>query len=801
MKKIFLIWLCSGFYLLCHAQLLIIKDQETLKPLELVTLTSSEPNASAITDLQGQADITSFKEAAKIEIRRVGYKTISRSYSQLEQAGFILYMSPAIVTLDQIVVSATRWSQPKRDIPVRITSITPGDIILGNPQTAADLLGMSGEVFIQKSQQGGGSPMIRGFATNRLLIVVDGVRMNTAIFRSGNLQNVISLDPFLMERTEMLFGPGSVIYGSDAIAGVMSFYTLTPEFSTSGKALIRVHSDARLTSANNEFTRHLDINVGWGKWAFLASISDFWFDDLGMGRNGPDEYLRKTFSFRMNDSDIVVNNPRPRIQLQTGYTQTNLMQKIRFRPSENWDITYGFHYSATGNVDRYDRLIRYKDGKPRSAEWYYGPQIWMMNNLSITHAAPSRFYDELTLRLTHQFFEESRVDRDLNDAERRSRVEQVNAWSANLDFKNELSQNHTAFYGLEAIYDDVHSSGTDKDILTGITVPGPSRYPQAGWYSLAAYFNWQYRVTEKLLLQAGTRYNHFLLDARFDTTFYPFPFTRTRINDGALTGSMGIVYSPSKPWSFSANLSTGFRSPNVDDMGKVFDSEPGAVVVPNPGLGAEYAWNAEIGMARVLGEWLKIDLSGYYTLLDNALVRRDFTLNGLDSIMYDGELSKVQAIQNAAQATVRGVEAALEIKLPAGFGLLSHINYQKGEEELDDGSTSPLRHAAPWFGITHILYSAHKMKIDLYSVYNGEVSNAKLPPEEQGKDYIYAVDKNGKPYSPAWYTLNIKFIYQMADQLSFHAGIENITSRRYRSYSSGIAGPGRNFILSFRLSF
>jgi hemoglobin/transferrin/lactoferrin receptor protein len=175
-------------------------------------------------------------------------------------------------------------------------------------------------------------------------------------------------------------------------------------------------------------------------------------------------------------------------------------------------------------------------------------------------------------------------------------------------------------------------------------------------------------------------------------------------------------------------------------------------------------------------------------------------MNGLDSIVYDGELSRVLAVQNAARAVVRGAEAALEIRLPAGFGLISHFNYQKGEEELDDGSTSPLRHAAPWFGVTHIQYTAQRLKLDLYAVYNGEVTNENLPPEEQGKAYMYAADKNGNPYSPSWYTLNLKAMYQLAGQLSLIVGMENITSQRYRPYSSGLTGPGRNLIFSLRLS-
>jgi hemoglobin/transferrin/lactoferrin receptor protein len=533
----------------------------------------------------------------------------------------------------------------------------------------------------------------------------------------------------------------------------------------------------------------------------MTSFSQFNFNDLQMGKYGPEEYLRNVYVQHINGLDVVSNNDNPRVQRPTGYSQTNLMEKIHFRPNDALDFSYGFHYSATTNIDRYDRLIRFKKGLPASAEWYYGPQIWIMNNFNVTLGGRNKLYDELIVRIAHQYFQESRIDRDFNDTERRTRIEEVNALSINIDLKKSPAEKHKLFYGLEAVYDDVNSTGKNYDIVTGITVPGPSRYPQSDWTSLAAYLAWHYNLTQKIIFQAGARYNHFILNARFDTIFYPFPFTTADISKGALTGSAGFVFNPTKRWSLSVNFSTGFRSPNVDDIGKVFDSEPGSVVVPNPSLGAEYAWNAEAGIARVFGDWFKVDVSGYYTILDNALVRRDYTLNGMDSIIYDGEMSRVQSIQNAARATVRGIEAELEVKLPAGFGLISHFNWQNGEEELDDGSVAPLRHAAPWFGISHLTFAVQKLRLDFYAVYNGEVSFENLPPEEQSKDYIYAIDKNGNPFSPGWYTLNFKGMYQLTDQLSINAGIENITSQRYRPYSSGITGSGRNFVVALRAGF
>lgn len=802
MKKIFLLWLILGINGTAFSQILTVLDQETGEPIELATIFSEEnPAAFATTNEEGQAEMSSFTGAEKIEVRMLGYKTALRSFEDLERSGFLLHLTPEGLSLGQVIVSATRWNQVSGEVPMKVSSVPSREVAVQNPQTAADLLGVSGKVFIQKSQQGGGSPMIRGFSTNRLLYAVDGVRMNTAIFRSGNLQNVISLDPFATERTEVLFGPGSVIYGSDAIGGVMSFQTLTPHLSLSGKPLIKGKAVARYSSANDERTAHFDVNVGWKKWAWLTSISSNDFGDLRMGSKGPEEYLRPFYVQRIDGADVVVTNDDPRLQRPTGYSQINMMQKLRFRPNEKWDFQYGFHFSETSGYSRYDRHIRYKNGLPRYGEWSYGPQKWMMHNLNLTHSGANILYDKATLRLAYQFFEESRIDRSINENERHIRLEEVDAWSANLDFQKSAGGRHVFFYGLEAVLNEVTSTGTDEDISKGLSVPGPARYPQATWASLAAYLSYQHRFSEKTLLQAGARYNRYALDAVFDTTFYPFPYTTAEMNSGALTGSLGVVFRPSGKWALSAIASTGFRSPNVDDSGKVFDSEPGSVIVPNPGLEAEYAYNAEIGIARIFGKAVKIDLTGYYTILRNALVRRDFTLNGMDSIVYDGVLSKVQAIQNAAVANVYGLQAGLEIKLPAGFGVISDFNYQAGEEELDDGATSPSRHAPPWFGISKLTWSAGKLNLQCYAVYSGERAFEDLPLEEQGKTEIYAIDENGNPWSPGWYTLNFKAMYHFAVHFSVSAGLENITDQRYRPYSSGIVAPGRNLVLSVSALF
>src|SRR6056297_124504 len=791
-----------------YSQTVTVVDKHTQQPLNGVVLMSEQSRPPAITNAEGQADISAFRGSETMLIRTLGYKNIVLGYAQIQASNFEIALERSMMNLDQVVVSATRWRQSSGNIPLHIVSITPEDISLQNPQTAADLLGAFGKVFIQKSQQGGGSPMIRGFATNRLIYTIDGVRMNTAIFRGGNIQNVINLDPFSIESTEVLFGPGSVIYGSDAIGGVMSFQTLTPQLRLEEEPQVTGKAETRFSSANNERTGHIDFNIGWEKWAAVTSFSSWDYNHLRQGSNGPDDYVKSYYPQRQDSLDVLIIQDDPLLQVPTAYSQINLMQKVRFKPNETWDFQYGFHFSETSSYSRYDRHQRVGNGTARYGEWAYGPQKWLMNNLSIRRAKSNTMFDQVSLRVAQQSFKESRISRSFNSDTRQRRIENVEAYSLNLDFTKNIRSKSTVYYGAEYVLNDVKSKGRNDIIFDSVIKPdstttGPSRYPQSTWESIAAYINKEYRPSSQLTFQAGLRYNHFMLESDFssNTDFYPFPFSAAEIENGALTGSLGIVYKPNESWIVKANVGTAFRSPNVDDIGKVFDSEQGTVVVPNPDLEAEYAYSFDLGIAKGFGKRMKIDVSGYYTVLNNAMVRRDFQISGQDSIFYDGTLSQVQALQNAAVANVYGIQAGAEIDLPVGFTFLSNVNYQVGEEELDDGTTSPSRHAAPLFGVSRLSYQSRDMTLEVNAKYQGEKSHEDLAVSEEGKSEIYALDNNGNTFSPAWYTLNFKSLFRFTEMFSVSAGVENITDQRYRPYSSGLSGPGRNFILSLRADF
>lgn len=705
--------------------------------------------------------------------------------------------------LSEIVVAANRWEQSLREVTGKVSVIGQDQVGFQNPQTAADLLTLSGDVFVQKSQLGGGSPMIRGFATNRVLIVVDGVRMNNAIFRSGNVQNVISLDAHAIQDAEVVFGPGSVIYGSDAIGGVMDFHTLKPQRSNDGKTLIKGNALTRYSSANEERTGHLDISIGLKRWAFVTSVSRSLYDDLKMGSHGPEEYTRPNYVIRQENDDVIVENKDINRQVASGYDQWNIMQKVHFQPAPEWNATYAFHYSKTSDYPRYDRLILGEAGQLANAEWYYGPQKWIMHSLNAQYVKSSAIADQVNLVLAYQDYEESRHNRGFGSSRRTSRTENVKAFSLNLDLDKKLSDRVNLFYGGELVTNTVNSVAFRKNIVSSETEPTSTRYPDGSvWRTYAGYLSLKFRLNEQWLLNASGRYTHVYTFAEFDRAFFDFPFSSATLRNGSLNGSVGAVFSPTRSWKLYANLSSGFRAPNVDDIGKVFDSEPGNVVVPNPGLKPERAYNAEIGTTGYIRDHVKLDLAGYYTIIDNAIVRGKSTFNNLDSIEYDGTLSRVLALQNTGEVWVAGVQARIDVNFLQDFNFKSTFNYQHGKEtDPETGEKFSPTHVAPMFGASHLVYTKGKLKADLHVIYNGEISYQNLALSERADHHLYAKDENGNPYAPSWWTLNFKTTCKLNEWLTVDIGVENILDKRYRPYSSGISAPGRNFIVSLRANF
>lgn len=805
MKKKIFASLLVLIQFIAQAQKLSVLDKTTRQTIPGVVVYSNDPPVSATTNERGDIDVSVFKTADTIYFKYVGIDPVGFTYSQLESMNFKVELTETNISLNEVVVSSNRWEEKEIEVPARVEKISKRSVAFQNPQTTADMLETSGYVYIQKSQQAGGSPNLRGFATNRVMLVLDGVRMNNAIFRAGNLQNVISIDANALESTEVLFGPGAVMYGSDAIGGVMDFHTLQPKFSTGEKPLFTGNTFGRFSSANKEKTGHLDFNIGLKKWAFTTSFTYADYDDLRAGTHGESYFLRPSYVETIDGKDSMFVNNDSSLQIGSAFSQVNFMQKIRFKPNESWDMDYGFHYSATSNAGRYDRLVMdaNANGELDNAEWYYGPQKWMMNRLGITNTKSNKLYDQLRIVAAIQDYEESRHDRRFNNNQLRNQTETVDALSLNIDLDKTINEKATLFYGAEAVHNTIGSVANRMHRVTKVETPTTTRYPDGStWQAYGVYANLKYKLNPKWIMNAGARYSLYMIKADFDTSLFPFPFVHAENSSGALNGSLGFVFSPNKTWQLYANASTGFRAPNMDDLGKVFESEPGSVVVPNADLKPEYAYNAEIGTAKTFGKFMKVDFAAYYTLLNNALARRPFQYHGQDSIDYDGVMSQVLAVQNITAANVYGVQGGVEFSLGKGFGLKSTISFQRGKEQSEDSLIYyPKPHVAPLFGRTDFTYERKKMKFDLYAQYNAKMEYEDLPLVDRTDNAPYVKDANGLPYTPGWYTLNFKAAYYINKYVSLNAGVDNITDQLYRPYSSGISAPGRNFFASVKAKF
>jgi hemoglobin/transferrin/lactoferrin receptor protein len=795
----------SGFVLIflsftLRAQTILVVNKSSQEPVELVTIQEKGTDKGAVTDRYGRAELKGFSTKGEFIFRHPSYRSKLIKYKELLRTGFKVELSEEITEMEGIVVSANRWEQYQEEIPQQILEFEKKEFARTEPSTTADLLSIGSQVFVQKSQLGGGSPMIRGFAANGVLIVIDGVRMNNAIYRSGNLQNVISLDPASIEKAEVVFGPSSVVYGSDALGGVMDFHTKTPSFSESEYLGVSSGGFGRFASASGAVSGNYNIEFSLPNFASYSSISYSKFGDLRTGSNRSDDFpdfgKRLEYIERRNDSDVIVQNDKPNLQRPSGYDQYNFLQKLRWRLGSFMDFSYSYHYSGSSDIHRYDRLIEKENNILKNAEWYYGPQLWQMHVFQSNFTYPNTFFDRLKLTTAIQFVEESRHDRRFQSDILRNRKEKVDILSLNVDAYKSLGFSNELYYGLEMATNKVESSAFTENIITNEIGALSTRYPDGGsdYSSAAAYLSIKNNLSSRLILNSGIRYTFTKLKSKFeDDTFYSFPYNEIKLSNGALTGNLGLVFNPGNGWKFNTLVSSGFRAPNVDDVAKIFDSEPGAVVVPNTEAKPEYSYNVEYGISRSIKDKFSFNFVNYFSFLRDALVRRPFTFNGQSQIEYDGVLSDVFAEQNVGEAYIWGASLYGKWIIQKGLFMNASITYTKGEDKINN---EPLRHIPPIFGEVSMSMTQGKLTSTFLIKFSGGIAFNDLAPSEQAKPHIYTAEG-----ALPWYTINIYNSYKLSDYYSINFNLENILDTHYRPYSSGISAPGLNAVISFRASF
>lgn len=711
------------------------------------------------------------------------------------------------VLMNSVVVTANKFKERQRFISQKIEILEQRTIQVSLTNSTAGLLEQSGKVFVQRSQLGGGSPVLRGFEANRVLLVVDGVRMNNAIYRTGHLQNVITVDDDLLERVEILYGPSSTIYGSDALGGVIHMQTRKPELNPDKftDRYISGSASARYSSAFNEYTVNGRVNIGGHRFASLTAIGYSSFGDLRSGNIRNPFYgdfgKRTQYIKRINGQDSIINNPDVNLQEQSAYRQYDFMQKFLFVPIAGEQHGLNIQYSTTNDIPRYDRLTDRRNGLLRWAEWYYGPQDRLMAAYSYQSDNLRGFFDKMQAGVSWQKIQESRMQRLYRNNEREHRIEDLNVLGYNLDFRKSGGR-HELNVGTDGQLNFLKSTAYRKNIIKAERSGGlDTRYPDGNnsMHYLGLYAQHLYKIIDdRLILNDGVRVNYVTLNSTFvDTSILHLPFTGASQRNLAYSANLSLVYLPDSRTKINGGVSTGFRVPNIDDMAKVFESAGGEqLVVPNPNLKPERTYNVDLGLTRMLSEGLKLEATGFYTLFHDAIVLDRFTFNGQDEILYNGKMTPVVANQNKARAYIYGLQVGLDYRLSSSIAIYSHATYTYGRYFDATGNKVPLDHIPPFFGKTGLRYSRKLVSADFYALYNGWKYTKDYNPF--GEDNIQYATPEGMP---SWYTLNISSMWQLHKKLRMQVALENILDRNYRVFASGINGAGRNFVVKLLAIF
>ena len=786
-------------------------------PIENVTIYNDANTKRVYTNKHGIADVSSFDDSDIISFNHLSYIEYEILKKELGIIEFIVYLSKNSEQLEEIFLSASKGKENRNRIAEQIEIISKEEIKKLAPQTSADLLANLPGIKVQKTQSGGGSPVLRGMEANRVLLVVDGVRMNNAIYRTGHLQNSITVSPNIIERTEVIFGPSSVIYGSDALGGVIHYYTKTPKVSTINEVNTSIYS--RYSSVNNEFTTEGNIEFRNKKWASYTSISHSEFGDLKMGKNrthGFDDW-GKVIDYSTNTntfySPISVVNPDSNIQKNTGYKQTDILQKIAIPLSNKSDVVFNFQYSESSNINRFDNLATYSGDELKYAEWYYGPQKRLLISSQLKIEPNKKWLQKGTLTAAFQNIKESRIDRRLSSLDRYYAFENLDVFSLNGDFFVPLTNasDRILSYGFEVTHNKVDSNAFGKTLeVQGNSIIGlsdefveQSRYPDGGstYTSAASYVNYRQDISSKSTLNTGIRFVNTQLNATWiEDAFITLPDVDISLNNSAVTATIGYVYKPTINWQLNSVISSGFRSPNIDDVGKVREKS-GNVTVPNIYLKPEYAYSFETSVLKYYNNRkFHTGLTLYYTLLDNYITRDYFEINNASTIVYNGEEGNVMANVNKDNAYIVGSTFSFKGDINSNWTTNGSITYTKGKAY---DTNLPLSSIPPLFGDLNISYHNERLQVGL---------NWKFNTKKNIEDYnlVEGIDNEEQtPYNsltatyygnPSWNTFNFNTNYRINNSVTAFLNIDNMLDVHYKEFASAISAPGRNISISLLLN-
>lgn len=679
-----------------------------------------------------------------------------------------------MVDLPSLFITATRQAEPALRLPFATDAVmrVPLRNELMAPSVPEALLETPG-VMVQQTGRGQGSPFIRGFTGFRTLLLVDGIRLNNSTFRDGPNQYASTIDALALDRVEVVKGPGSVMYGSDAVGGTINAIFRGPQYGPGTGVFWSGATYYRYGSAE-------DAHLGRGE----AGVSEA--DRWGM-----------TFGYSGKDFGDVRGGDEVGTQRYTGYDQWDVNGSAEYKLGASTRFKVAWQRTEQNDVKRTHRTIYGIDweGLTRGTDRQHTfDQERQLIYGRLTSESPSG--DRLSATVSwqdqneYQFVERSNRTRQANDTEVGTLGVLLNGVSP--------SEWGTWTYGAEYYRDFVDSATRNYNAagqLTSTGIQGPvaddSEYDLLGLYAQN-----EIPLPERFRFIVGGRFNY----AHADAGRYRDPLTGGPAAYSAdwthLVGSGRLLWSldEAEHWALFAGASQAFRAPNLSDLTRLDVARSGELEVASTDLDPEKFLSLEAGVKHAGERWAG-SVSCFYTFIEDLIVR---TPTG----QMVGSLTEVTK-RNASEGYVQGLEAEGSMQLIEGFSLFGMITWQYGDADSFPTSAAvevrgPLSRVAPLNGLAGLRWDSPTASLPFFAEIFGQMAARQDRLSADDRRDTQRIPPGG---TPGWATLNFRAGYDWRERVRLHAALENVLDEDYRIHGSGYNQPGRNFKLSLEYRF
>ncbi len=682
-----------------------------------------------------------------LQVSLVGYITLEKEIVVSEKgvSGIALYLQPSNVTLtNEFVVTARRIETDDFSSPEAITVLNTKSLAQESARSVPEALEGATGVFVQKTNHGGGSPFIRGFTGNQNLLMIDGIRLNNATYRYGPNQYLNTLTPQIIDKIEVVRGAGSVLYGSDALGGVVNLLTKAPSYSPDGlKIGGRVHG--KWMSDDMQKTGRAEIGISGKKTAFSGG-------------------------FTYNDFGNIVGGDTTGKQIPTGYQDYSGDMKFKWKITDNQELTLAWQYDKQTDVPRYDKIIT------NYTKYHFDPQIRQLGYARLKSNFSNKWYQEISTTVSFNQSDEQRMLQKSGSLKTTYEHDLVNTYGATIQINSKPGKNWYFVSGIEYYFDEVNSKTTEVE--NDISTKKRGYYPDGATSGSFAIYTSHTIDVKKFSFILGGRFNIYSIKAN-DVTF-----SNVDVNPSALVGSASVLYHLNQNYNLIGSIYSAFRAPNINDLSS-FGTFNAGIEIPNPDLKPEKSVNAELGL-KTKYEKFSGSIFIYQDWIKDQISRVEATYKGQDSL--NGE--KVFRKENFAKSFIHGIEADLQYELNNNFSTYGNITWIYGQNE---SAGEPMRRIPPLNGKLGIYYqnkSKFWSKLEWLAadeqdrLSSGDIKDSRIP--EGG--------------TPAWNVLNLRAGYSWK-KLHFTAGLNNLFNEDYRTHGSGINGYGRSVWVAVSVGF